>query len=214
MRWRLIAPVFLFAVAACSSPSHGTAAKTSAPSTTELATSEPAATSTSTATSSAATATGPPVTKASGCVLSFDPDSACTPGAVEPRAHVGPIRSSVDPSDPYNICASGYTKTIRPPVSITDHLKAVVAKRYGITDSLSNYEGDHLISLELGGAPEGDPANPDDVSSFWDEPHSINGSDGQAAGSLNKDKFENYLRRLVCAGQATLATAQHKIAVN
>lgn len=69
---------------------------------------------------------------------------------------------------------------------------------YGFTDSIHSHEEDHLISLELGGAPS-DPAN------LWPEPH---------ASPNPKDKVENFLHAAVCAGKISLADAQHRIATN
>ena len=79
-------------------------------------------------------------------------------------------------------------------------------RAYGETGKVSDYQDDHLISLELGGDPT-DPRN------LWPEPyHVIVG--GVDIGSYTKDKFENYLHRLICAGTLKLATAQHEIETN
>ena len=116
-----------------------------------------------------------------------------------PRLHPGSLNPAVTPATiNQTICVSGYTTTIRPPVSESNRLKRLAATAYGVTDSLSNYEGDHLIALELGGAP-------DDIANFWDEPH---------ATSFAKDELENHLRSDVCAGRAPLAQAQHAIATD
>jgi hypothetical protein len=67
---------------------------------------------------------------------------------------------------------------------------------YGDRGSPGDYEYDHLVSLELGGAVN-DPRN------LWPEPE----------GSPNpKDSVENALRRMVCDGEMSLAEAQHIIA--
>jgi hypothetical protein len=65
----------------------------------------------------------------------------------------------------------------------------------------SYYEEDHLISLELGGAPK-DPKN------LWPEPW--NGP----YGAHTKDKLENKLHKMVCAGSIALKTAQRLEAKN
>lgn len=59
----------------------------------------------------------------------------------------------------------GHTKTVRPPVSYTDPVKSkiMVAYHLGAGQPKAGYELDHLIPLELGGAPS-DPAN------LWPEP--------------------------------------------
>jgi len=73
---------------------------------------------------------------------------------------------------------------------------------YGLEGrSLSDYELDHLIPLELGGAP-------DDVANLWTEPWT---------GTWNarqKDAVENFLHRQVCNGAQSLAQAQTAIATN
>jgi hypothetical protein len=52
------------------------------------------------------------------------------------------------------VCKSGWTKTIRPPESYTNALKrAQLAQWHYADQNPSHFEEDHLISLELGGAP-------------------------------------------------------------
>jgi hypothetical protein len=72
---------------------------------------------------------------------------------------------------------------------------------YGFTDSLSNYELDHLIPLELGGAP-------DDIKNLWPEPYYTD------PNAHDKDRFENYMHNQVCSGNLDLVTAQNEIATN
>ena len=97
------------------------------------------------------------------------------------------------------ICVSGYTDRIRPPTSYTDPLKYRLMSAYGSGNrSASAFELDHLISLELGGAPS-DPRN------LFPEPYA--GSRGASA----KDGLENSLHDQVCAGAMSLARAQHEI---
>lgn len=88
---------------------------------------------------------------------------------------------------------------MRPPESYTEPLKLAGIKRYGYADTKPHdYEEDHLVSLELGGAPK-EPRN------LWPErPRSPN----------PKDKVENRLRREVCKGTLSLARAQHEIATD
>lgn len=116
------------------------------------------------------------------------PDPACTPGALNPDVTQATIGST--------ICVSGWTATIRPSTSYTNALKRQGIIDYGYTDtSLSDYEEDHFLPLELGGAPK-DPAN------LWPEPHA--GSEN----SYSKDSVENAVKKAVCAGRATLGDAQ------
>ncbi|MDQ6723741.1 MAG: hypothetical protein M3Z01_05690 [Thermoproteota archaeon] len=121
------------------------------------------------------------------------PDPQCTPGSINTSVTQDNIKNT--------ICVSGFTKTIRPPVSYTSPLKTNLMHSYGFTDSRSNYELDHLIALEIGG-------NPSDVANLWPEP---------GYGQYNfhiKDRFENYLHNAVCTGSMTLAEAQKEITTN
>jgi hypothetical protein len=116
------------------------------------------------------------------------PDSRCTPGAISPAVTQADIQST--------ICSSGYTETVRPPESITEPEKEASLAAYGDAGPLHDYEYDHLVPLELGGAPN-------DSRNLWPEP----------GGSPNpKDELENRLREMVCAGNPSLATAQREIA--
>ncbi|WP_409465231.1 hypothetical protein [Amycolatopsis sp. GA6-003] len=117
------------------------------------------------------------------------PDPVCTPGATNPDV----TQDTIDDT----ICVPGWTATVRPPTSYTTKLKKQGIIDYGYSDtSLSSYEEDHFLPLELGGAPK-DPKN------LWPEPH-----DGDQ-NSYRKDSVENAVKKAVCAGKATLADAQH-----
>jgi hypothetical protein len=69
---------------------------------------------------------------------------------------------------------------------------------YGDTGSMGDYEYDHFVPLELGGATN-DPRN------LWPEP---------GASPNTKDSLEDELRSEVCDGQVTLAAAQRAIVSN
>jgi hypothetical protein len=71
-------------------------------------------------------------------------------------------------------------------------------KAYSFTDSPSEHEEDHVISLELGGAPAG-PKN------LWPEP---------GTSPNPKDTVEDRLHKPVCAGMLPLEAAQHCIATD
>ena len=96
------------------------------------------------------------------------------------------------------ICVSGFTSTIRPSESVTYKEKLGSIAAYGDGGSTGDYEYDHLVSLELGGAVN-DPRN------LWPEP---------GASPNPKDTIENALHRMVCDGQIQLADAQRIIATN
>lgn len=113
-------------------------------------------------------------------------DPVRTPGVLNPDVTQGNIRST--------ICRHGWTDTIRPPTSYTNGLKRRQMRQYGETGSLSDYQEDHLISLELGGHPT-DPRN------LWPEPY---------PRASEVDQIENELNAEVCSGRLTLAQAQQR----
>jgi hypothetical protein len=113
-------------------------------------------------------------------------DLVRTPGVVNPdvtQANIG-----------QTICVQGWTRTVRPPTSYTSELKVRQMTEYGVGGSPSDYQEDHLISLELGGHPT-DPRN------LWPEP---------IERALKVDQTENELNRKVCSAELTLAEAQRR----
>jgi hypothetical protein len=119
----------------------------------------------------------------------YRPDPACTPGALNPRVTQTTIGST--------ICGRGWTATIRPPQSVTGPIKTRLLAAYGLAPGTQS-ELDHLVSLELGGAPT-------DLRNLWPEPGPIPNP---------KDAVENRLKNEVCAGQITLTQAQQAIATD
>lgn len=176
-------------------PASGGPTARATPSAAPTATATPTAAATATAAPSGAHPWGPfPTTGIQGRV---EPDPLLTPGALNPDVTQATIGST--------ICVPGWTATIRPPPSITAPLKVRQIAAYGYTDTNpSSYELDHLVPLELGGAP-GDPLN------LWPEPHAAVLVDGTDVGASVKDTFENWSKRAVCAGTETLAVAQDGI---
>jgi hypothetical protein len=123
---------------------------------------------------------------------------ASAQGLILPRLSITPGVFNYDVKNTTiaaTICKSGWTKTIRPSTSYTNALKLQQMQQYGETGSPSDYEEDHLIPLELGGAPK-NPKN------LWPEPHSQ---------SSHSDPYENSLKRQVCDGTLTLKTARQQI---
>jgi hypothetical protein len=178
-----------------SDTNSSTAADTSS---TETPFSVPSSSSTLPSDSPTPTATGVGVgaeivAPSSGAIL---PNSTRTPGATNVDVTQGTINST--------ICVKGWTATIRPPSTYTTGLKKQqLATGYTLGgDTLtSDYEEDHLISLELGGSPTS-------AFNLWPEPYIA------PDGARVKDQLENKLRELVCAGTIQLATAQQAIAAN
>jgi len=129
--------------------------------------------------------------------LPGEPNPSLTPGALNPAVTQATIGST--------ICVSGWTATIRPSESFTYALKVKQIVQYGYSDTkTSSYEEDHLISLELGGAPA-------DARNLWPEPYTDSLPDGRPTGAYTKDAFETKLKTEVCAGSITLAQAQSDI---
>jgi hypothetical protein len=113
-------------------------------------------------------------------------DPVRSPGVLNPDVTQSTIGST--------ICVHGWTRTVRPPVEYTNALKARQMRAYGETGALSDYQEDHLISLELGGHPT-DPRN------LWPEPY-------PRASAV--DQIENELNRKVCDGSMPLREAQER----
>ena len=132
---------------------------------------------------------GPP-TKTSGCQYrtasngALLPDPACTPGAANPQLTMDVL------------CAPGFTT--REYRHVTEAQKRRAYLRYGIAShATGEYEVDHLLALEDGGA--------NDDANLWPEP---------APGFHQKDVVETYVHRQVCAGGLDLAEAQRQIAAD
>jgi hypothetical protein len=109
-----------------------------------------------------------------------------TPGVLNPAVR----QETIDTT----ICMSGWTRTVRPPTGYTSALKVEQMREYGLGGSPSDYQEDHLISLELGG-------HPTDRRNLWPEPH---------PRAEQVDRIENELNRQVCSGEITLAEGQRR----
>ena len=113
-------------------------------------------------------------------------DAALTPGALNPAVTQATIGST--------ICVAGWTRTIRPPADYTGALKLKQMRDYDAHGPPSALQEDHLISLELGGAPT-DPRN------LWPQPR---------PWADEVDRTENQLREEVCSGRLPLVEAQRR----
>jgi hypothetical protein len=111
---------------------------------------------------------------------------ALTPGALNPDVTQTTIRQT--------ICSRGWTRTVRPPTSFTSALKLMQMRRYGFAGGPVDYQEDHFISLELGGAPT-DPKN------LWPE---------RRPRADQVDTIENDLNAKVCSGEISLADGQRR----
>jgi hypothetical protein len=116
----------------------------------------------------------------------YHADPVRTPGVLNPDVTQATIGST--------ICVRGWTKTIRPSTAYTNELKRKQMGEYGVGGSLSDYQEDHLISLELGG-------HPTDSRNLWPEPY---------PRASEVDSIENDLNARVCSGELSLESAQLK----
>ena len=136
--------------------------------------------------------TGPPPVPAPGTCHARGvlPDPRCTPGATNPAVDQADIGST--------ICKAGWSGSVRPLEAYTEPLKRRLMASYAATYPIGDYELDHLVSLELGGAPS-DPRN------LWPE---------FGASPNPKDRVEDAAHAAVCDGRMSLAAAQLGIATN
>lgn len=114
------------------------------------------------------------------------PDKSLTPGATLPVSLAA-------------LCTTGYTATVR---HVPASVKRAVYAEYGIAVRRpGQYEVDHLVSLELGGSNE--------IANLWPQSYVTKPWNAHV-----KDKLENRLHTLVCAGTIALASAQRAIAAD
>jgi hypothetical protein len=118
------------------------------------------------------------------------PDPKVTPGAVDPSITQENIHSTV--------CVPGWSKRVRPPVTMTEKWKRDALRQSGYLDqNISHYEWDHLIPIEVGGSPTS-------LLNQWLEYH--HPDDGWDFDL--KDQFENEMHRRLCSGRVSLTEAQ------
>lgn len=120
------------------------------------------------------------------------PDPKCTPGTTNPGVTQQDIQST--------ICKTSWTASVRPDQRYTDQVKKQQMPVYGDGGAAGTYEEDHLIPLELGGAPR-------DGANLWPEP-------GGLPSPNNKDRVEDAAKDAVCSGRMPLEAAQRAIASN
>lgn len=117
-----------------------------------------------------------------GQVAPLVPNPDLTPGAVLT-------------TDVQTICKHGYTATVR---HVTLSERKAVFKAYGIPYSQHHsYELDHNVSLELGGSNA--------IANLWPQSYRT------MPNARTKDRLENELHRLVCAGKLGIRDAQQAI---
>jgi hypothetical protein len=129
-----------------------------------------------------------PRTRTSGCTLGANPDRRCSPGA-----YYSKLTKTV-------LCSSGFhTSSIR---NVPQSEKYAVEQEYGLPAAHygSALEIDQIVSLELGGS--------NDIANLF--PEKANAKPGYRV----KDRLENRLHGLVCAGSMGLRSVQGAIAAN
>jgi hypothetical protein len=101
------------------------------------------------------------------------------------------------------ICVSGWTATVRPPVSYTNKIKRQLMDAEGIPwERASELELDHAVNLGVGGSP----TSPDNLRlQTWAKESEWPQIDSDAHG---KDAIEAFLQRAVCRSELPLAEAQ------
>ena len=115
------------------------------------------------------------------------PDHNRTPGAINPKVTQEDVRATV--------CVSGWSRTIRPPASYMNRLKAKQMRELSLPGNAHDYHEDHLVPLCAGGHPT-DPRN------LWPQP-----TTGKWTERL-KDHLESSVCRQICRGDITLTAGQ------
>lgn len=97
------------------------------------------------------------------------------------------------------LCKPGYASSVR---NVPESEKSSVYREYGITHhARGEFEVDHLISLELGGA--------NDIRNLWPESYQT-----KPLNAHVKDRLEDRLHALVCHGKVSLKDAQKAISAD
>jgi hypothetical protein len=126
-------------------------------------------------------------------------DRRVTPGVADPLAVADLSRARhIVAGIELNICAADFrTKPIRDTIRDFARLKKQACAEYGVSKCDKSVEGDHLVSLELGGCP-------DCLANIVPQP--------MDQARVKDDRVERVLPKLVCAGKLSLGQAQRCIA--
>jgi hypothetical protein len=128
-------------------------------------------------------------------------DSAAAPGGDADGVFLLPLADltpgATRPATVHDLCATERARTARPiPASVH---RAVFASYGANIERAAEYELDHLITPELGGAP--------DARNLWPQPFART-----VWNAYVKDELEELFHQLVCDDALDLATAQREIA--
>lgn len=105
-------------------------------------------------------------------------------GAYNPAVTPATIRTT--------ICVSGWSASVRPPLSYTAPLKRRLLAEQHLPGTVSDYQLDHMISLSVGGAPR-------DLRNLWLEP---------ITQAKQADYWEARWHRRICDGSWGLRYTQ------
>jgi hypothetical protein len=129
-------------------------------------------------------------------------------GAASMAAGAGDLAGMTDPrvtqeTIGQTICRRGWAAAVGPPASETDAIKHKMLAQLppGVREKSPDYDLDHIIPLDLGGAPL-------DRRNLALQPRR-----GQC-NAKQKDEVARRLSTMVCAGDVTLTGAQHEIAMD
>jgi hypothetical protein len=129
------------------------------------------------------------------------PDPVVTPGAVNPNAVADLTGAShIVNGLEMNLCAKSFRSTfIRKTIVNFPGLKKKACAEYSVANCDVSVEGDHLISIELGGCQ-------DCLTNLWPQP--------MAEAKIKDHQVEDKLPGLVCSGKISLADAQRCLATD
>lgn len=127
------------------------------------------------------------------------PDQDATPGAADPRAVADRTgKRHIVGGIERNLCAKDFRATaVRGTIHNFAGLKRKACAEYGLKRCDGTVEGDHLISIEIGGCP-------DCLTNLWPQP--------MDEARVKDHQVEDQLPKLVCSGKISLADAQRCIA--
>lgn len=130
------------------------------------------------------------------------PDPQSTPGAVDARVTAENVQAT--------ICRPGWAASSRVAERISEgakfqQLRTSIYAEAG--NPISAFEEDHLIPLELGGAP-------DSERNLWPQPRQSYRPSVGPWTAERKDRLENELHARVCRGELDLNAARRCIASN
>ena len=112
-------------------------------------------------------------------------------GMIDPRVTQGNIQQT--------ICKPTWTRWVQPPRDAMEAIKRNLAMDIHV--NTRDYELDHIVPLDLGGAPL-------DLRNLMLQPRT------GACNAHDKEVLERRLWIMVCAGDLTLNGAQHEIAID